>query len=295
MNAPGGAPPHGRGRGGLRARLASFAVIWTVSITLLVWGGPPGGAFLVAALAGLSQWEFYGLLRRMAYPCYPALGTAAGLLITLGAYFLPVWQGEPRLDAGTDLLLAALLGLALTIVFRTPKGQTLQALMATLMGVLYVPWLLHFLIALFFATPSATHGLHLIVLVVVMAKFNDAGCLIIGLKYGKTPLAPKISPGKSWEGFLGGMVVGAGASALYAFWFAAQLPATLSPGLAALLAVPVGAVASGGDLLESVLKRQAGVKDSGGLFPGIGGALDLTDSMLLATPAAFLLLKHCVL
>ena len=127
-------------------------------------------------------------------------------------------------------------------------------------------------------------GLALVLYVIAVAKMTDNGALFIGRQWGRRKLAPQISPGKTVAGFWGGLLVGTlTAGAIGPDCTGRPLGFALAAGLALSLA------AVAGDLLESLLKRRAGVKDSGALLPGIGGVLDLLDSILLAAPVALAL------
>jgi phosphatidate cytidylyltransferase len=136
-------------------------------------------------------------------------------------------------------------------------------------------------------------GLYYVVWVFVATKFTDVGGLLIGVPFGKHKLAPNISPAKSWEGCVGGLVASAGASALFA-WLLRDVfgIAFMVPWKAAVLALPIAVLSIPSDLIESVFKRLAGAKDSGATIPGIGGALDLIDSMVLTSPVALILLSY---
>jgi phosphatidate cytidylyltransferase len=103
-------------------------------------------------------------------------------------------------------------------------------------------------------------------------------------------MAPHISPRKTWEGAAGGIVVATGVGALVARLGRGVLPAAFTPAHAALISVPLAAIAIVSDLLESVIKRRADIKDSGGGVPGIGGIFDLSDSLILAAPVGYFLL-----
>jgi phosphatidate cytidylyltransferase len=108
-------------------------------------------------------------------------------------------------------------------------------------------------------------------------------------------MSPVISPKKTWEGAVGGVLTSAGIGAAIAFFASGTLPEELTPLVAAGIAVPLAIVTIVSDLIESVLKRRAGVKDSGNMIPGIGGALDLADSLLLTSPIAFILFVFILL
>jgi phosphatidate cytidylyltransferase len=125
---------------------------------------------------------------------------------------------------------------------------------------------------------------------VAVAKFCDVGALLTGLAIGRHPMAPLTSPKKTWEGAAGGIALAMGVGALVVWMGAPVLPASMTPLRGALLASPVAVVAIFSDLVESVIKRRAASKDSGGVVPGIGGIFDLSDSLILAAPVAYFLL-----
>ena len=141
----------------------------------------------------------------------------------------------------------------------------------------------------------STIGLYYVLWVAVATKFTDVGGLLIGVPFGKHKIAPSISPAKSWEGCLGGLVVSSAASAGFAWLCISPLGLDfMVPWKAALLSLPLAILSIPSDLAESVFKRLAGVKDSGATIPGIGGALDLIDSLVLTAPAALIILSYCL-
>jgi len=124
---------------------------------------------------------------------------------------------------------------------------------------------------------------------VAVAKFCDVGALLTGLAIGRHHMAPQISPKKTWEGAVGGVLVSMGVGALLAWWWAPHLPGHMTPLVAAVIASPIAMVAIVSDLIESIIKRRATIKDSGGLIPGIGGIFDVSDSLILTAPLGYLL------
>ena len=169
--------------------------------------------------------------------------------------------------------------------------------MPTFYGFLYIPFMLSFLafIAKLNIGTGLTQksiGLACVVWVVVATKFTDVGGLVIGTLFGKHKIAPSISPAKSWEGCAGGLVFSAVASALFAWAVNAAGFEFMSPLRSAILALPIAIVSIPSDLVESVFKRQSTSKDSGHTIPGIGGALDLIDSLILTAPLGFVILSY---
>ena len=127
------------------------------------------------------------------------------------------------------------------------------------------------------------NGPFLIAYYIFVIKSTDIGAYLVGMKFGRHPLIPRISPGKSLEGFIGGMIFSVAAAYLGSFFVGVILPQHI-----AIIGLILGICAQFGDLAESVLKRDAGVKDSGLVFPGLGGVLDLVDSLLIAVPFYYL-------
>jgi len=173
----------------------------------------------------------------------------------------------------------------------------------TFFGLLFVTFLLHYFVRILRivespADPQALgFGLFFCLWIVLVAKFSDIGALLVGKTIGRTKMAPSISPGKTVEGLLGGLGASAGIGALipwlanhhlsHLFDFGAW---SLEPSQGACWGLVIGLVSVIGDLIASVLKRLAGMKDSGGSIPGIGGLLDLTDSLILSAPAGYFII-----
>src|SRR5690606_4231181 len=132
-------------------------------------------------------------------------------------------------------------------------------------------------------------GMMMGVWLVAATKFTDAGALLVGMKFGKHKMAPGLSPKKTWEGAIGGVIVSSLVSFVLVLSFRDSFPQGFHPWLAALISPPIAIAAIYADLLESAIKRESGVKDSGKLLPGIGGIFDLTDSFMLSAPTAYFL------
>lgn len=273
----------------MQQRIFSFALLWTIVAVSLLFFGSHAGVFLIAVLGLLTQLELYQLFEKMGLKPMKGLGLACGLIITLGAYYVP------GIDAGNDLFLLCFVLLSLTIIRVDLQAGRFRSFMPTLFGLLYVPYLLHFLIKLLKMSSesgnSAGVGIFLAVWIVAVAKCSDVGGLLVGMKIGKTPLSV-ISPKKTYEGAAGGVVFSMLIGVVLIGLFPSYVPEGLSWWLAALVAIPIAVASIASDLVESAFKRQAGVKDSGHLIPGIGGAFDLTDSLILAAPLGYLLFKY---
>ena len=125
----------------------------------------------------------------------------------------------------------------------------------------------------------------------LITKFSDTGAYAVGSLIGRHKMIPRISPGKTWEGFGGAIVLSTAASVIFAQFFGGKM-AGMNWFHAVMLGVMLSVTAVIGDLIESLFKREAGVKDSGKFFPGIGGILDLLDSLLFNAPIMYLYLRH---
>lgn len=273
----------------MQKRILSFAVLWaTIAISILLMGAH-AGVLLVAIVAFLTQLELYQLFEKMGLKPMKLLGLASGGVITLGAYYLP------GIDAGNDLFVLCFLVLTITIIRLDLQAGRLRSFMPTLFGLLYVPYLLHFLIKMMkmseLGGQGTGAGIFLAVWIVAVAKCADVGGLLVGMNIGRTPLSV-ISPNKTYEGAAGAVLFSMLIGVLLLSLFPSFVPLGFSTWLGALIAIPIAVASIASDLVESAFKRQAGVKDSGKLIPGIGGAFDLSDSLILAAPLGYLLFKY---
>lgn len=269
----------------MKQRILSFAVLWLLVIGLPWIFGPAGAVYLIVCAAFLTQMEIYQLLGRMGIESSKKVGLGLGLFLSLGTYY------GPALGFSFGTLLAVCIGgIIIAHLFEPLDKRCFHRIGATIFGITMGPFLLGF----FTSTILLPHGVALTIWITGVAKFSDVGALITGMAFGKTPLAPNLSPKKTREGAVGGVIssclVGAGVVALLPDLF----PASLSPLAAGLIAIPLAITAMAADLFESAIKREAKVKDSGKFIPGIGGAYDLTDSMLIAAPIGYALLVPIV-
>ncbi len=273
----------------MKHRILSFTVLWSVLALSLFLFGVHAGVFLVATLAFFTQLELYQLFEKMGLTPMKNLGLACGLFISLGSYYFG------GLDAGYDLFLVCFLVLTITIIRMDVQAGRLRSFMPTLFGLLYVPFLMHFLIKIVkmaeFHGEGTETGLFLTIWIVAVAKCADVGGLLVGMKLGKTPLSV-ISPKKTYEGAAGGIVFSMLIGLILLAVFHRYAPEGFTWWHSALIAIPVSIASIASDLVESAFKRQADVKDSGKIIPGIGGIFDLTDSLILTAPLGYLLFKY---
>lgn len=283
-------------------RLFSFAILWAAVIGALFSGNRwvSDGLFLVVimTLAGLGLWEFYGLAEKRGLACFKGLGMLGGLLLIGGTFLhvqgvLGIWDTPARVnDFEVLFLILFVLGLCVWQLASRNPAAGLSAISTTLFGLMYVPWLLNFLQKITYFPTLTGPGTFYLFYFILVTKCSDLGAYCVGTLFGRHKMVPRISPNKTWEGFGGAILCSAVASLLFAHFAGPARLVGMSWGHAALLGVLLGVAAVIGDLIESLFKREAGVKDSGRLFPGIGGILDLLDSLLFNAPLMYLYLRH---
>jgi phosphatidate cytidylyltransferase len=272
--------------------------------TLLLWG------LVAVAFASMQAWAYLliiGILTVIATVEFFQMARAANLpafarfaiLLTLGycgALYGHFYRGGVTEPAGLDALAIAIaIAGAFTLQLRHPiRGQDpLVAVAATVAGFVYIPFLFNFAAKLVFTLPGEGEvpGAFVLLWLVAVTKFSDMGAYLTGSAVGRHKMIPHVSPGKTWEGFAGAL--------LFAQLAACGLFATFPTQLAVLggwnhvitLGFLLAVLAVIGDLAESIVKRSLGAKDSGRMLPGIGGSLDLIDSICFTAPALYFYLK----
>ena len=194
-------------------------------------------------------------------------------------------------DFENGFLILFVLGLCVRQFLSKTNSSGLTAIAVTLFGLMYVPWLLNFIQKINFFPGLGGDGKFYVFYFILVTKFSDTGAYVVGSLIGKHKMIPRISPAKTWEGFAGAILVSTGASLAFAHFFGSHMEG-MKTVHAVILGVILSSTAVIGDLIESLFKREAGVKDSGSLFPGIGGILDLLDSLLFNAPIMYLYLRH---
>jgi phosphatidate cytidylyltransferase len=275
----------------LRKRLLSVAVSMPPILIGIYWGVWPV-VLLVAIAVVIGLLELYSGLTRRGDAPRAVVGVGCALLLCVAAAL----QGSLPLDTtGLALALALLLALGYELV-QNDHSRALQAWAQTFAIACYIGWLLsHYILLRKLDTPleggwlaflQLSSGAAWVYLVLAITWVQDTMAFVVGSRFGRHRLAPAISPHKSWEGAAGGI----GASTLVAVCAVPLLGLPLSWQAAALLGALGGLAGLLGDLVESLLKRQIGIKDSGSLLPGHGGVLDRADSMLFSAPVLYYLI-----
>jgi len=294
-------PTPSSGGSDLAKRLASSAVL----IPFVLWAIAQGGLVylaIVMVIGLLAQHEFYGLIADKGAKPIRAVGYGFGAAVILATHFGNEYQAMLLMTASLLVLMVAQLG-------KNEIHEAMASISGTFFGVFYVSWLLsHAVLLRKFDIVAAGHydpallvmlnftrgcGIFFMVYTLVTVVGCDVGAYFAGRAWGRTKLAPKISPNKSVEGALGGIIAGGlfglGTKLFFdAVWpsWSAALPWSAALGFGFVLCT-VGII---GDLVESLLKRDAKVKDTGALLPGMGGVLDRIDAPLLGLPTMFYLL-----
>lgn len=255
-------------------RLLVTIVLLPVGIAAILAGGWYLTA-LVAFFIGLAAWEYSNLFR--AGGLQPA-----GVLVVAGSLILLIGRNISGFDSA-GWMISLLILVAITyhlIAYERGRDQAGTDFAVTLAGILYIGWLGAYFISL----RNMPEGKWWILVVLPAVWSADAGAYFIGKRFGRHLLCPRLSPKKTWEGYLGGIVVGVLLTALLAaLWRVGAGPSSAITALrGALVGLVMGIIPTLGDLGESMIKRQVGAKDSGTLLPGHGGAFDRIDSWLWA-------------
>jgi len=276
-------------------RILSTLILWSIVSAIVVFVGRDGAALLVALVSVAAQWELYVMLERIGLKPFRHLGVALGLLLMLGPYFAREWLGPDGKEGLESGIIAVLIVAVSLRVMRERTGATrMETLISTVFGIIYIPYMMFFFMRILWLGATETSGMMMAVWLVFAAKFCDVGALVWGSLFGRHKLAPSMSPKKTWEGAVGGVLSSAlmcaGLVALYPHHY----PAGFHWWVSALAAIPPAILSITSDLIESVIKRAADMKDSGRTIPGIGGAFDLIDSLILAVPVGYLILRLLV-
>jgi len=235
--------------------------------------------FIVAIMVLIGQYEFYRFFYKK-FNSFALLGLSLGFLLLLAFY------REDGTPAAKEAVLSMVIIIALSgfLFFKKDLQDALTGVSVLVFGVLYVAWTLGHLISL----RHLFNGRNLIFFILIVTWGVDTGAYYVGRLVGKHKLAPQVSPGKTIEGAIGGGISALGAALLARWWFLPELAIRN----VVLIGLLLGVISQLGDLSESLLKRSAGVKDSGGVFPAHGGMLDRVDSLIFNIPAFYYYLLY---
>ena len=277
-------------------RTFSTLLLWALVTVVFVSHSAWAFLGLITLLAVVGSIEYFRMLRASNVACFAGFGIALAIAYSVAMHAYHLAGGHPPAWLDALAIFIALAG-SFTLQLRRPIHglETLHGVAFTVLGFIYVPVLFQFAARLLFITPDAfvasgrvgELGAMLLLWLLAVTKFTDMGAYITGSLVGRHKMIPHVSPAKTWEGFAGAFA--------FAQLAACGLPLIFPPLLAVLggwghtvaLGFILALLAVIGDLAESVVKRALDAKDSGRMLPGIGGALDLIDSVCFTAPALY--------
>lgn len=259
-------------RGGRNMPVAAAVGIGLLTLTVAAaWWDPLAFTLLAClfSLAAVAEWRSVLAKQARQVPFIPVALATVGFMVA-------TWYDGPE-----GLVVALMVGCAGTVAWRVVDERienTLADSLASMLTLLWIPFLAAFLVLLVLADD----GWHRVLVVILAVAGADSGGLFAGMLFGRHPMAPRVSPKKTWEGFAGGIVLGTLAASVAAYFFYDG-----QWWIGALVGAACVVAAALGDLAESAVKRDIQVKDMSSLLPGHGGIMDRIDSLLLAAPVAY--------
>jgi phosphatidate cytidylyltransferase len=275
-------------------RTFSWIALWIVALWFVFSGWDTGCLLLIAFFGLAGQWEFYRAQEEKGHKVFKQSGIFCGILVFANSWFFLIYRpGHAHfVHFGEELVLVfSLLGalIRLVVVPETHKAPITTAAL-TLLGLMYVPFLFNFVALLALTPGDMAENRFLLIYLLAVTKFSDVGAYVVGSLIGRHKMIPRISPGKTWEGFAGAIVTSLVISIVMTRVMGPHVQ-SLSFMDSVILGLLLPLVSVVGDLAESVVKRDASIKDSGRTIPGIGGALDLIDSILFTAPVLYFYLQ----
>lgn len=263
----------------LRQRIIS-TLLWVVFLWLIIFVLPVWVFMLVVTfIIAIALNEFFNMAKEKGFSSHAYLGIAAGCI-------LPWISCIDTTKAFSDMEFLLLLLVSLTAfilqIFKRKTENALLSIATTVFGIFYIAWLFSFIVKIRFFNLNDSDGRFLVLYLLIVTKSSDIGAYLIGTFFGKHPMIPHVSPKKSVEGTIAGFIV----SFIIAIIFGHMIP-FISIIRLALLGMLLGFLSQLGDWSESLLKRDCKIKDSGKVFPGFGGILDIIDSLLFTIPVFY--------
>lgn len=258
-------------------RTLTALVLAAIGVPAIIFGGVFFW-FLMAFFLGVAAWEYANLMRGAKFEPQQALIVAGALLLLVV---------RTRFAAYEEATLTGLVLLAMSLhllAFERGRDHAAGDFAITVTGLLYLGWLGAYLVKL----RELPGGVYWFTLVLPSVWLADSGAYLIGKNFGKHKLSPRLSPKKTWEGYFGGILFGVLGGMLFAWLWRNDIPVTLLNG--AVIGLFLAALTTLGDLGESMIKRQAGMKDSSNILPGHGGIFDRIDTWLWASALGYYLI-----
>ncbi|MDD5465732.1 MAG: phosphatidate cytidylyltransferase [Candidatus Omnitrophica bacterium] len=263
----------------LTKRIITSAVLVSIISGVIFFDWLCGLVVTLFIIAGL--YEYFTMLEKKGISIYKYFGIGIGTIIPLSI----MSRFEPTKGWELLFIVLALFFLILMQFRRRDNDGVIVDISTTLFGILYVSWFFSFLIKIRYL-PG---GLGYLAGLLLITKLGDIGAYLVGSRWGKQPLIPHISPKKTVEGALGGLAFNILGVFIGKLFLPFDYPQLL------VMAVCFGVLGQLGDLSESLLKRDCQVKDSGNIFPGMGGALDQIDSLLFTAPVFYFYLSSAII
>ncbi len=286
-------------------RTASTLALWAAVTAAFLSFKSWAALGFMGLLVVVATIEYFKMLRDAGVKCFPCFGTFVGVGYTIAIYSFFL-RGEAMIPGAVDCfaIVLAIVGPFILQLRRPIQGtEPLVTVALNVTGFVYIAFLFNFAARITFLPPGATDvpgivgkpGAFLLLWLLAVTKFTDMGAYITGSMVGKHKMIPHVSPGKTWEGFGGALffaqVAGCG---LYAL-FPDHLRVLGGWNHVIILGLILAVLAVVGDLAESIVKRSINAKDSGKFLPGIGGSLDLIDSICFTAPALYFYLVWVLL
>jgi len=271
----------------LRTRIITSIVCIPILIAV-IWFGNPFFAIAISILAVIGGVEFYRMCSRLNAKPLMYAGNTVICLLCLSPLINYIGPGNINLDTLRLLLIVVVMIFSLILLlFRRREDRALNNWVWTIAGILYIGLMFSYWTEI----PNIDRGTFWLYWLILTIMATDVGAYFTGRAIGKHLMAPNISPKKTWEGSGGGIL----ASVIAAVVLSYVLSMPVSIWETVVLAIIISIIAQAGDLIESLLKRNAGVKDSGSFFPGHGGVLDRLDSYILIGPIMYYFILFFVL
>ncbi len=255
-------------------------ISWILFITLFIW---VKAVFLlvITLLSMLGVYEFYRMVENKGvYPFY-YMGLLVAGFIPMSLYF----GFELNRDWQLFLVITGLITIFLLQIRRKENEGATAGIAVSIFGILYISWTLTFLLRL----RLLEEGVGLSAMTIVATKICDILAYLIGSRFGSRPFMPRVSPRKTWEGFWAGLIGAVICTIIFSLFIS-----LLHLKDALILGLLIGVFGQLGDISESLIKRDCHVKDSGNLFPGLGGVLDIVDSLLFTSPIVYFYVTRMV-
>ncbi len=261
-----------------------------MTAVLFVPAGNPVALLVLLTICGLAMREIYALMAKGDLPASKKMGMASGLVFVALTWLVVIKNLADEI-LWALLLLILILNFFRLIIDHSDARLAIRNALGTLFGFIYVAFFWSFFVRLYLAGDPA-QPMRVAFYLLLAVKWGDAGAYFIGSRFGKHRLAPAISPKKSWEGLLGGILFSCGVGVIWLYLNDGMLGQySFSLLHVLILGVLLPVIGTLGDLVESLFKRAVDVKDSGAIAHGMGGMLDMIDSLLFTAPFMYIYIQ----